>query len=189
MPRLWSCVIGIALVASLGCEEKVVQGTGGGAQAAVQEADGGADAAATEPALELQEADFLESERSRDPFRSFAGTFLIEETGQIKSDRPVVLDQYHVEELKLAGIVTRIQPPKAMFVDPTGRGHVVSRGQFIGRAEVVRGSGTGADYEVNWRVQRIRTNDVVLVREDPANPDVPSATRVIPLRTEVESVE
>jgi type IV pilus assembly protein PilP len=31
-------------------------------------------------------------------------------------------------------------------------------------------------------VDRIRDTDIVLVREDPANPDVPTATRVIPLR-------
>jgi type IV pilus assembly protein PilP len=81
------------------------------------------------------------------------------------------------------GIVSRIQPAKAMLVDPTGKGHVIKRGQFVGRAEIVQGGTSGADYEINWRVERVRDSDVVLVREDPANPDVPSATRVISLRT------
>ena len=45
---------------------------------------------------------------------------------------------------------------------------------------------SGTVYEINWRVDRIRSSDVVLVREDPSNPDVPSATRVIPLRPEEE---
>jgi type IV pilus assembly protein PilP len=44
----------------------------------------------------------------------------------------------------------------------------------------------GTVYEINWRVDRIRSSDIVLVREDPSNPDVPSATRVIPLRPEDE---
>jgi len=49
----------------------------------------------------------------------------------------------------------------------------------------VQGAGaSGTTYEINWRVDRIRPGDVVLVREDPSNPDVPSATRVIPLRPE-----
>ena len=47
---------------------------------------------------------------------------------------------------------------------------------------------TGASYEINWRVDRIRDGDIVLIREDPANPDVPSATRVIPLRPEGSDV-
>jgi type IV pilus assembly protein PilP len=42
---------------------------------------------------------------------------------------------------------------------------------------------------VNWRVDSIRDGDVVLVRSDPANPDVPTATRVIPLRPEGTRVE
>jgi len=48
---------------------------------------------------------------------------------------------------------------------------------------------TGATYEVNWRVDRIRDGDVVLVREDPNNPDLPSATKVIPLRPEGTLIE
>jgi type IV pilus assembly protein PilP len=136
------------------------------------------------PAVEFQEADFAETERSRDPFRSFSKLFSEQAKSRIKSQRDVVLEQYSVDELRLIGIVTRIEPAKAMMVDPTGKGHVISRGQFIGRPEIVQGGSSGADYEINWRVQRIRDSDIVLVREDPANPDVPTATRVIPLRPE-----
>jgi type IV pilus assembly protein PilP len=136
------------------------------------------------PAVEFQEADFTETERSRDPFRSFARMFSDAAKDRVKTQREVVLDQYAVDELKLIGIVSRIQPQKAMLVDPTGKGHVITRGQFVGRAEIVQGGTSGADYEINWRVERIRAADIVLVREDPANPDVPSATRVIPLRPE-----
>jgi type IV pilus assembly protein PilP len=126
--------------------------------------------------------DFSEGARSRDPFQSFASDFAEEAKKRVRSQREVILDQYSLDELKLTGIVTRITPARAMLVDPTGKGHVVHGGQFVGKAEVVQGGAGSADYEINWRVDRVRDNDVVLVREDPANPDVPSATRVIPLR-------
>jgi type IV pilus assembly protein PilP len=137
------------------------------------------------PKLEIVESEFTESERSRDPFRSFVDSFREEIKGTAKSQREVVLSKFGIDELRLIGIVTRAEPAKAMLVDPAGTGFVVQRGQFVGKADVVQAAGrTGASYEINWRVDRIRDGDIVLVREDPQNPDVPSATRVIPLRPE-----
>jgi type IV pilus assembly protein PilP len=136
------------------------------------------------PAVEFQEIDFAEGERSRDPFRTYAKVFAEEARAKIKSQREVVLDQYSVDELKLVGLVTRIQPERALLIDPTGKGHIITRGQFLGRAEIVQGGTSGAEYEINWRVERIRESDMVLVRDDPTNPDVPSATRIIQLRPE-----
>ena len=137
------------------------------------------------PKVDIQENEFAENERSRDPFRSFATKFAEESKAHVHSQREVILGQYALDELKLIGIVTRAEPAKAMLVDPTGKGFVIQRGQFVGRADVVQGAGqSGTTYEINWRVDRIRSGDVVLVREDPSNPDVPSATRVIPLRPE-----
>jgi type IV pilus assembly protein PilP len=137
------------------------------------------------PKVEVQETEFSESERSRDPFRSFAKSFAQDTKSKVHSQREVILSQYALDELKLIGIVTRVEPAKAMLVDPSGKGFVVQRGQFVGRADVVQAPGaSGTVYEINWRVDRIRSSDVVLVREDPSNPDVPSATRVIPLRPE-----
>jgi type IV pilus assembly protein PilP len=137
------------------------------------------------PKVEVQENEFSESERSRDPFRSFAKNFAQDTKAHVKSQREVILSQYALDELKLIGIVTRAEPARAMLVDPTGKGFVIQRGQFVGRPDVVQAAGaTGTVYEINWRVDRIRPSDVVLIREDPSNPDVPSATRVIPLRPE-----
>ena len=142
------------------------------------------------PKVEIVEAEFTESERSRDPFRSFSDIFKEESQGAAKSQRQVVLSQFSIDELKLIGIVTRAEPAKAMLVDPGGMGHVVKRGQFVGQADIVQAAGrTGASYEINWRVDRIRDGDIVLIREDPQNPDVPSATRVIPLRPEGSEVK
>jgi len=135
------------------------------------------------PKVEVQETEFTENERSRDPFRSFAATFVEDTKAKVHSQREVILSEYALDELKLIGIVTRAEPAKAMLVDPTGKGFVIQRGNFVGRADVVQAAGSsGATYEINWRVDRIRPGDVVLIREDPSNPDVPSATRVIPLR-------
>ncbi len=184
-------LLGVSLTLLVACEEEIVQDKSTAPPAApVAAADAGVDGPEGPPKIDFQEAEFSESERSRDPFRSFAGIFVDEARGKVKSQREVVLDQYALEELKLVGIVTGIHPAKAMLVDPTGKGHVVQRGQFIGRPEVVQaGSGSGAAYEINWRVERIRDGDIVLVREDPQNPDVPSATRVIPLRPEGTVIE
>jgi len=144
-----------------------------------------ADKAAIPPPLDFQETAFVESERSRDPFRSFAKIFVDEARGEVTSQREVLLDQYPIEQLKLVALVGGVDPPRAMLVDPAGVGHVVKRGQYIGRASVVQPTGGGgAAYEVNWRVDRIRDGDMVLVRDDPSNPEIPSATRVIPLRTD-----
>jgi len=151
-------------------------------------ASASAAASALPPKVEVQETEFSESERSRDPFRSFAKTFTQDTKARVHSQREVILSQYALDELKLIGIVTRAEPAKAMLVDPTGKGFVIQRGQFVGRADVVQAAGaSGAVYEINWRVDRIRPSDVVLIREDPANPDVPSATRVIPLRPDDEA--
>lgn len=142
------------------------------------------------PKVEIVEAELTESERSRDPFRSFSDAFKSEDQGAAKSQREVVLSQFSIDELKLIGIVTRAEPAKAMLVDPGGMGHVVRRGQFVGKPDIVQAAGrTGASYEINWRVDRIRDGDIVLIREDPQNPDVPSATRVIPLRPEGSEVK
>ncbi len=164
---------------------------GAAAPAAAPAASGSAAAkdVAPAPKFDIVEAEFTESERSRDPFRSFADAFKEENKGAAKSQREVVLSQFAIDELKLIGIVTRAEP-RAMLVDPGGTGHVVRRGQFVGKPDIVQAAGrTGASYEINWRVDRIRDGDIVLIREDPSNPDVPSATRVIPLRPEGTEVD
>ncbi len=190
---------GVALAALAGCGDEPAKPAmipppppGAPAAASAPAAAPSASAADNEPPppkLEIVEAEFTESERSRDPFRSFADSFKEEAKGAAKSQREVVLSKFGIDELRLIGIVTRAEPAKAMLVDPGGTGFVVQRGQFVGKPDVVQAAGrTGASYEINWRVDRIRDGDIVLVREDPQNPDVPSATRVIPLRPDGSSV-
>lgn len=135
---------------------------------------------------EYTENDFVESDRNRDPFRSF----LIQNqpvNKQALNQRKIELAQYSLDELKLVAIVTGGDQARAMFVDPNGKGTVVYKGSFLCRPEVVHiGGSNGPEYQLNWRVDRIREGDVVLIREDPAQPTIPPATRVIPLHPEVE---
>jgi type IV pilus assembly protein PilP len=132
------------------------------------------------------ESDFVESDHQRDPFRSF----LVQNQAvnkQALNQRKVELAQYAIEELKLVAIVTGAGPASAMFVDPSGKGTVVYRGTFLCRPEVVHiGGSNGPEYQLNWRVDRIRPSDVVLLREDPAQPAIPPATRIVPLHPEAE---
>ena len=135
---------------------------------------------------EYTENDFVESDRNRDPFRSF----LVQNQPVNKTalnQRKIELAQYSIDELKLVAIVTGGDQARAMFVDPNGKGTVVYRGSFVCRPEVVHIGGTnGPEYQLNWRVDRIRAADVVLIREDPAQPAIPPATRVIPLHPEAD---
>lgn len=194
MSRLVSLGFGLLLLSITGCgEETVITPPAGGAAAPVNRKQAAAPKKEEKPRevpppVDFQETAFIESDRSRDPFRNFAAVFVDEARGEVRSQREVVLEQYNIDELKLVALIQRIHPARAMLVDPSGVGHVVQRGQFIGKASVVQPTGgVGAAYEVNWRVDRIRDGDLVLVRDDPSNPDVPSATRVIPLQTDTSS--
>ncbi len=137
---------------------------------------------------EIIENEFTESDRARDPFRNFASMFVEDNKGRHSGPQiQVLLNQYSIDELKLVGISTGGDYPRAMLVDPTTKGWVVKKGDYIGRPDLVHVGGTnGADYQLNWRVDRIRDGDVVLTREDPAQPMVPPATRVLPLHPEAD---
>jgi type IV pilus assembly protein PilP len=135
---------------------------------------------------QYSENDFVESDHNRDPFRSF----LVQNTAAsrtVYNQRKIELAQYSIDELRLAAIVLGADQPRAMFIDPTGKGTVVYKGTFICRPEVVHiGGSNGPEYQLNWRIDRIREGDVVLIREDPAQPAIPPATRVVPLHPEAE---
>jgi type IV pilus assembly protein PilP len=135
---------------------------------------------------EYTENDFVESDHNRDPFR----TFMVQNQSvnrEALNQRKVELAQYSIDELKLVAIVLGAERNRAMFLDPSGKGTVVYKGTFVCRSEVVHvGGNNGPEYQLNWRVDRIRDGDVVLIREDPAQPAIPPATRVIPLHPEAE---
>jgi type IV pilus assembly protein PilP len=136
--------------------------------------------------MDFAENDFVESDRNRDPFRTFIATFAPPESKRVaQNQRAVVLSQYSLDELKLVAIVTGGDYPRAMVIDPGGKGWVLKRGDFVGRPEIVHiGGANGADYQLNWRVDKVRDGDLVFLREDPAQPGIPPATRVVTLHPE-----
>jgi type IV pilus assembly protein PilP len=156
----------------------------GGAASAAAVASATVADAGVKVAEEYSENDFVENDRNRDPFRSFAAVAAPTKapaTNQIVG----ILGDYSVDELKLNAIVMSSAGPLAMIVDPTHKGWTVKKGDYVGRAETVHTGGqNGADYFLTWRVDRIREGDIVFIREDRANPAVPPATRVVSLHQE-----
>jgi type IV pilus assembly protein PilP len=125
--------------------------------------------------------DFSEMDvQNRDPFRSFAKAFKAQAAAP--AQRRVLLPSTSLDEMNLIAIVTGIATPRAMLTDTAQVGHVIRRGDYIGRPEVVQTGGSeGMPVTLNWRVDRIRPGSVVLTREDPTSPDKPPLTRVMPL--------
>jgi len=139
------------------------------------------------PKMEFAENDFAESDRNRDPFRTYISILVPEQKKVTSIQKNIILPQYSLDEMKLVAIVTGGEYPRAMVVDPGGKGWVIKRGDWVGRPEVVHiGGANGADYQINWRVDKVRDGDIVFTREDPAQPGIPPASRVIALRSEAE---
>lgn len=189
--RHGSAFILLFVVGLLGCEEEVIQAggpakPGGSGTTRGSAPDGPGGPMPEAPALDYDDQVFDEDTlENRDPFRSFVDTFKIEAPETVQ--RRVIMPDTTVDQMHLVAIVGRLPQPRAMLVDPDGVGHVVKRGDYVGRAEVVEAGGSeGVPVTLNWRVDRIRSNEVVLAREDPTDPDQPPLTRVLTLYTEEE---
>jgi len=208
--------LGASPVALVGCGDDTASPTGGaasgqpkappkpaggppvaGADAGAGDAgDAGVDAAPSPtanmpplPNKEFQEQDFIETDRNRDPFRTYTDLFVAQAKGRMNLQRQVLVDRYALDELKLMGIVTRA-PARVLLADPTGLGWVAKVGDFIGKSEIVHAGGpAGSDVAVNWRIDRIRDEDVVFIREDPSHPEIAPTTRVISLHPVDEASE
>lgn len=159
-------------------------GPAGSARAA---ASASANPLAELPERVFTEADFAETDKNRDPFRGFATVFAQQARAKKDDQRVVVVPRYAIDELKLAGVITRAEA-RALFIDPNNVGWVIHTGDYVGKPEIVRtGGAAGIDIAIHWRVDRIREGDVVFVREDPAHPEIAPVTRVIPLFPTEES--
>jgi type IV pilus assembly protein PilP len=188
--------VGVFAVALVGCSpDKVLDAANNGAAkpAAVAAVPDAGPALAPPPIarVDFSENDFVESDRNRDPFRTFIATFAPPESKRVaQNQRAVLLPQFSIDELKLVAIVTGGDYPRAMVVDPGGKGWVLKRGDFVGRPEVVHiGGANGADYQLNWRVDKVRDGDLVFLREDPAQPGIPPASRVVTLHPEQQEAK
>jgi len=192
------CVVAALLgLSATGCEEEPIQvgraapvappGTPGAAPPAA-DVDAGVDGGLG--AVVYRDEDFAESETNRDPFRSFESMFVVDPPELDRGGRDVTMADTGIDEMRLIGVVTGFANPRAMIIDRDGIGHVVRRGDYIGRSEVVQVGGTEQlPVTLNWRVDRIRDAELVLIREDPTAPNRPPLTRVLTLRDEDEERE
>lgn len=98
----------------------------------------------------------------RDPFQPYS-EYRPEESG-----RPIQPTQrYETEEFQLLGIMWDIRDPKAMFLDPEQKVHVVGRDESIGRK--------------NGYVAAIREGEVVVVESQRKQGDIVYKTKVMKL--------
>ncbi len=188
--RVFAFVFLVAGVAVAGCGDNEDEfgtgfGLGQGTQGDADETKSGSgDAEAAEVdsgPIVYSDEDFAELDiQNRDPFRSYARAFQAQSAAP--AQRRVLLPSTSLDEMNLIAIVTGIATPRAMLTDTARVGHVIRRGDYIGRPEVVQTGGSeGMPVTLNWRVDRIRPGSVVLTREDPTSPDKPPLTRVMPL--------
>jgi len=175
----------LLLSLALGCDssDAVISNNGPAPQASAPGAVQGARAAPAQAEMitrAYRDSDFVEGEQNRDPFRNYANELRIK--APIVAQRLVLMPDTSVDEMKLIAIISGIEQPRAMIVDQRGVGYVTTRGDFVGKADVVQGGGSESlPVALNWRIDRIRVNEVVLAREDPSAPNRPPLTKVIPL--------
>ncbi len=135
----------------------------------------------------LSETAFIKSPRSRDPFMPRIEMLQKEEVVEQKSQRDVKLDRFDLSDLKLIGIITNIGDPRAMVTTPDGMGHVLRRGDYVGRPDFVSQGSRGSGIQVNWRVARIhgsgkeQERGIYFVRDDPTTTKGVDATLFLPL--------
>jgi type IV pilus assembly protein PilP len=175
------------------CGDKVIDAPAGpppGAPGAAPSVAARASASASSSALPppvFTEADFTESESSRDPFHTFERLFLPSNDTKVAAPTyTVLLEKYAIDELRLVAIVNAGDGMRAMFVDPQGKGWVIHRNDHLGRGEIVRIGNSMSSYPLHWKVDKIKTDEVVLVREDTLHPELQPTYREIPLHSESE---
>jgi type IV pilus assembly protein PilP len=167
------------------CDETPQTGRGAGRGGKKAAAKGAGKATATDNTPEVivyKDDDFVSSIRNRDPFESYTVQFKAKAPDEMQ--RRVIMSTTGIDEMRLIAIVTGMAQPKAMLVDPAGVGHVVQRGDYVGSPKVIQATGS-VSMAINWRVDRIRDNEVVLTQQDPTDPTRAALTKIIPLRDEV----
>lgn len=198
-------VVMVVLALVAGCDSPVAPpgpvvsgGARSGSSSNAATGDAGVDDGATRPPpLVISESDFTESDRTRDPFRSFAREFVPVGPQVQVVENQIKLREYALDELRLVAVIVGTGVPYAMVVDPTGRGTIIRRGDYVGRPDTVASGGEGSiPHQVPWRVARIvgsrirRDGDnnlievpgeVVFEREDRLNPGGGRAERVLSL--------
>jgi type IV pilus assembly protein PilP len=169
----------LALAAALAaCSSAPTPSPMGSAEAARTPTPAAPAGAADRPALPpgVDDAAVAAGARGRDPFHA-APPPVIPPPDDVRHRKS---RHFTVDQLKLVGIVTRTAEPRAMLLDPRGKGWIVGTGDIVGRPEVVAHG--AVEQTASWRVDRIRSDEVVLVRDDVDTAGVSIATRVLALR-------
>jgi type IV pilus assembly protein PilP len=189
IPTVLAVLSSVLVFSAIACDEPVQVGQGTEVAGETPAAPAPAEAVATDAATAGQtetgpanwvDDDFVDSDSNRDPFRNFALTFKVRALEA--PQREIIMPTTAIEQMKLIAIISGVDRPRAMLVDPAGIGYVVQRGDFVGRPEVVQSSGAeSTPLTLNWRVERIRPGEVVLSREDPTAPGREPLTRILPL--------
>lgn len=99
-----------------------------------------------------------------------------EEEEQLRPTEP--LEEFAISSLSLVTVISETTVPKAMFVDPTGHGHVAKEGDRIGRnngvirairhneVEIREGDDRGSSTIVRLRERELRTAEDRLTEEE-----------------------
>jgi type IV pilus assembly protein PilP len=130
------------------------------------------------PRLPISEDALVEGPASRDPFHAYAPA---PGPGPGPKDARRKARRIPIDPLRVVALVTNTTEPRALLVDPSGKGYIVKVGELVGRPEPSGASGDDAYRTASYRVDRIREGDVVLVREDQASPQSAPPTRVLSL--------
>ena len=115
--------------------------------------------------------DFIEGEKNRDPFRSYLADF--NSVPSTESDKhKILLDHFSLDELRLVAIIGTTSAAaadrQAMFIDSTGFGVMVRRGDHVSRSDA--------------KIVRITPEQVVLeFKEDLGNGAMRMRERIIEL--------
>jgi hypothetical protein len=90
---------------------------------------------------QLTAEDFKEADSNRDPFRNYLSVFAVQQNVVGPKQHKIVMQKFGLDEIKLVAIVAGDGvAPKAMFVDPSGLGITIVRGDHVSKldASVVR---------------------------------------------------
>jgi hypothetical protein len=113
----------------------------------------------------LPEDAFVESEQHRDPFRPYPPNLGPGADCNLRR-RFVRMADTPVASMELIATVSGVADPTAMVADERGVGHAIRRGDFLGADELVSHA-DGMTVSLQWRVERIEPERLVLVSEDP----------------------
>lgn len=86
---------------------------------------------------QLVDDDFIETDTNRDPFRPFLASFAVQ-TPLTGKQHKIILQKFSLDEIKLSAIVLGEDlSPKAMFIDPSGMGILIARGDHVSKSDAL----------------------------------------------------